>query len=230
MKTCMLKSGFSILLMLATLLAYGQQREERDVPPFTGVALGISGDLYLSQGDPQKVVIQSQSDLDKIETEVKNGILRIKTSTWNQRIKGTKIWITVPDVEALHVSGSGNMLAETSIDADELELKVSGSGMIKIPGLSADEIEAAVSGSGDIILAGSADEIDISISGSGGVQAEALKVDEGSIKISGSGDCSLDATRELEALISGSGTVTYYSNPQVDARVSGSGKVRKGSR
>ena len=230
MKNCMLKSGFSVILMLATLLAYSQQKEERDVPSFTAIGLSISGDLYLTQGSPQKVVIQSQSDLDKIETEVKNGFLRIKTDTWNQRIKDVKIWITVPTVEGLHVSGSGNMLAETSIDADELELKVSGSGKIKIPELSADEIEAAISGSGDIILAGSADEIDISISGSGGVQAGTLKVDEGSIKISGSGDCSIDVTGELEALVSGSGTVTYYSNPQVDARVSGSGKVKKGNR
>jgi hypothetical protein len=225
----MLKSVFSIMLLVITMLACGQQREERDLPSFTAVALGISGDLYLTQGSPQKVVIQSQSDLDRIETEVKNGVLRIKTDTWSQRIKGAKIWITMPAVEALHVSGSGNMEAETSIDADELELKVSGSGTIKITKLSADEIEAAVSGSGDIILAGDADEVDISISGSGGVQAEALEADEGGIKISGSGNCSIDVTEELEVLISGSGTVTYYSKPQVDARISGSGKVRKGN-
>jgi hypothetical protein len=230
MKTCMLKSLFSITLILSTVLAFGQNREERDVSSFSGIALGISGDLYLTQGSPQKVVIQAESNLDRIETTVKGGLLRIKTDNWNQRIKGAKIWITMPTVEALHVSGSGNILAETSVDADELELKVSGSGEIKISELKADEIEAAISGSGDIILGGSADEIEIGISGSGGFSAGALKVNEGGVKISGSGDCSVDVTGELDAAISGSGTITYYSDPQVDARVSGSGKVRKGNR
>ncbi len=164
------------------------------------------------------------------ETDVKDGVLRIKTDNWNTKIKGVKIWITMPEVEALNVSGSGNILAETSIDTDELELKVSGSGKIKIPELQVGEIGAAVSGSGDMILAGSADEMEIRISGSGSVYAEALKVKECGIKISGSGSCKIDVTGELDASISGSGRVTYYGNPQIDARVSGSGKVKKADR
>jgi hypothetical protein len=228
MKINMLKPLFSIMLVSAALIAFGQGKEERDVSTFTGVSLGISGDLYLTQGSPQKVIIQAESNLDKIETEVKGGVLRIKTDNWNSKLKGVKIWITMPEVETLNVSGSGNIFAETGIDADELGLKVSGSGKIKIPELKGDEIDAAISGSGDMILAGSADEMGISISGSGGVYAKGLKVKECSIKISGSGSCEIDATGELDASISGSGRVTYYGDPQIDARVSGSGKVRKG--
>jgi hypothetical protein len=230
MKTSMLKSVFSITLLLATLFAFGQDREERNVSSFTGIGLGIAGDLYLTQGSPQKVVIQAESNLDKIETVVKDGLLRIKTDSWNSRIRGAKIWITTPEVDVLHVSGSGKILAETSIEAEELELKVSGSGMIKIPELMGDEIEAAISGSGDMVLAGSADEMEIRISGSGDVHAEGLSVNECGIKISGSGGCRINATDELDVSISGSGNVTYYSDPQIDARVSGSGKVRKGDR
>ncbi len=226
----MLRFLFSIILVSATLIAFGQDKEARDVSTFTGVSLGISGDLYLTQGSPQKVVIQAENNLDEIETEVRNGVLRIKTDNWNSRIKGVKIWITMPEVEALSVSGSGDIIAETPINADELELKVSGSGSIKIPELKGDEIEAAISGSGDLKLAGSADEMELRISGSGSVFAEGLKVNECGIKISGSGSCKIDVTGELDASISGSGRVTYYGNPQIDARISGSGKVRQGDR
>jgi hypothetical protein len=230
MKFNMLKSLFSIILVSATLIAFGQDKEERDVSSFTGVSLGISGDLYLTQGSPQKVVIQADNNLDEIETVVKDGVLRIKTDNWNSRIKGVKIWITMPEVEALNVSGSGDIMAETPINADELELKVSGSGSINISTLKGDEVGAAISGSGDMNLAGSADEIDLRISGSGSVLAEGLKVNECGVKISGSGSCKIDVIGELDASISGSGKVTYYSDPQIDARVSGSGKVRKGDR
>ena len=230
MKINMLKSLFSIILISVTLIAFGQDKEERDVSSFTGVSLGISGDVYITQGSPQKVVVQAESNLDELETQVKDGVLRIKTDNWNSRIKGAKIWITMPEVETLNVSGSGDILAETSITSDELELKVSGSGSVNISELNADEIGAAISGSGDLKLAGSADEMELRISGSGSVYAEGLKVNECGIKISGSGSCKIDVTGELDASISGSGKVTYYDNPQIDARVSGSGKVRKGDR
>ena len=230
MKINMLKPLFSIILVSATLNAFGQGKEDRDVSSFTGVSLGISGDLYLTQGSPQKVVVQAESNLDEIETEVNAGVLRIKTDNWNSKIKGVKIWITMPEVESLNVSGSGDILAETPINADELELKVSGSGTIKINELKGGEIGAAISGSGDLKLAGSADEMELRISGSGNVYAERLEVNECGIKISGSGSCKIDVTGELDASISGSGRITYYSNPQIDARVSGSGKVRKGDK
>jgi hypothetical protein len=226
----MLKPLFSILLLSATLTAFGQGKKERDVSSFTGVSLGIAGDIYLTQGSPQKVVVQAENNLDEIETEVRDGVLTIKTDNWNSKIKGVKIWITMPEVESLNVSGSGDILAETTINTDEIELKVSGSGSIDVPELKADEIGAAISGSGDLKLAGSADEMEMRISGSGSVYAEGLKVNECGIKISGSGSCRIDVTGELEASISGSGKVTYYSNPQIDARVSGSGKVRKGDK
>jgi len=230
MKINMLKFLFSIFLVSATLISFGQGKEERDVSSFTGVSLGISGDLYITQGSPQKVVVQAENNMDEIETVVKDGVLRIKTDNWNSKIKGAKIWVTMPEVESLNISGSGDIVAETPINADELELKVSGSGTIDISELKGDEIGAAISGSGDIKLAGSADEMELRISGSGSVYADGLKVSECGIKISGSGSCKIDVTGELDVSISGSGRVTYYGNPQIDARVSGSGRVRQGDR
>ncbi len=220
----------TILLVLLAGIAFSQ-KEERDVAEFSGISLGISADLYLSQGSPQKLVIQaSEEDLAKIETVVKDGHLKIKTDNYMSRLKDVKIWITVPEIEALNLSGSGKIIAETPVNTNELECKVSGSGKINIDELKTDEFEAAVSGSGRITMAGTAGEAEISISGSGSVSAGGLTVDECEIRISGSGGCEIDATGELDAAISGSGRVTYYSNPQVDARVSGSGKVTKGSK
>jgi hypothetical protein len=231
MKKTILKSALALVLVLSAGMSYSQNKEDRDVSSFSGISLAIPAELYLSQGSPQKVVIQaSDEDLSRIETSVKNGQLYIKTDSYFARLKDVKIWITVPEIEALHLSGSGTIMNETAINSHELDMKVSGSGKIKIMELQGHELEAAISGSGDIILAGELHEMDVKISGSGSMQAKDLKVEECDTKISGSGRCEVDATGELNADISGSGHVTYYGNPEVDASVSGSGKVRKGDK
>jgi len=231
MKNSILRSGLSIILILVTSLAFSQIKEERDVSGFSGISLGIHADLYFSQGSPAKVVIEADEDqLARIETVVRDGRLKIRCESYRTRFKDVKIWITVPDVESLSLSGSGTMTAETPISSEELEMAVSGSGNIKIPELRGGEVETAISGSGDMYLGGTAGEMKIAISGSGSMNASGLLVNECEVSISGSGSCQVDATGELDAAISGSGRVIYFSNPVVDARVSGSGKVKKGDK
>ncbi len=230
MKNSILKSSLVLILVLLAGNVFSQ-KEERNVSEFSGISLAIPADLYLSQGTPQKVLIEaSADDLADIETVVKDGHLKIKTENYRARLSDVKIWITVPDIEALYLSGSGKIFAETPINSDELEFKVSGSGRIEIKELKGGEIEASISGSGNISLAGTGKEMEINISGSGKVLAAGLTVEECDARISGSGSCEIDATGELDAAISGSGRVVYYSNPQVDASVSGSGKVHKGDK
>lgn len=231
MKNSIRKPILSVILILITVLAYSQNREERKVSSFSGISLSIAADLYLSQGSPQQVILQaSEEDLAKIKTEVKNEHLNIKCDSYRSRVRNVEIWITTPDIEELHLSGSGKIIAETSIQSEEMEMRVSGSGRIKIAELEADELGASISGSGSIHLEGTADEMEVNISGSGSMMAEGLQVDECDVKISGSGSCQVDATGELNAAISGSGRVTYFSDPQIDASVSGSGKIRRGEK
>jgi hypothetical protein len=228
MKTGIIKSLLALVLVLGASLAYSQSREEREVPGFSGISLGISADLYLSQGSPQQVIVQAeQEDLARIETAVKDGRLKIRCIPSVARIRDVKIWVTAEEIDAIDLSGSGTIVSETPIRSDELDFRVSGSGKIRISELQGDELDASLSGSGNIFLEGTAGELGISISGSGSMKAGGLKVNKCDARISGSGSCEVDATGELNAVISGSGRVTYYSNPQVNATVSGSGKVRK---
>jgi hypothetical protein len=226
-----MRTVLAALLILSASAAFSQKKETRDVGDFNSVGLGIHAELYLTQGSPHELVIEASEDqLDRIETEVRNGHLKIKSESWRSNFKNVKIWVTMPEVNGLYLSGSGKMVAETPIESGELEMKVSGSGKIEIDELRGDELDVSISGSGDVYLKGSADEMELSISGSGGLHAAGLKVGEADVRLSGSGSCEIDATDELNAAISGSGKVHYFSNPQVDAAVSGSGKVRKGNR
>lgn len=229
MRTKKLLFLITAYVMFAAISVSAQKTEDRSVGTFTKVSMGISGDVYISQGYTPKLTVEADAEiLGLIVTEVKNDELKIRYS--QSRVKSKtpiRIWITTAEIEGLYLSGSGNIITETAIKANEMELKLSGSGNINVKDLSCDEVSSAISGSGNIDVTGSADELSIAISGSGDCNADEFKTKETDVKISGSGNCKVNATKDLTVTVSGSGSVFYVGNPTIDASISGSGKIRQ---
>ncbi len=226
---------FAFILAIALLsgFASGQSsvKETRDVKDFTKVSFGVAGSLYINLGPEFKVVLEGdKKDLEEIITEVSGGKLVIKKeNSWRFNFNDkVTVFITMPELKGLGVSGSGKAELKDAVKTDELDLSVSGSGKIFTGDLLVSKLGCSISGSGDIIPGGSgmAGKAEISISGSGNYEGSALKIESAEIHISGSGNCSCNVTGSLKASVSGSGNVTYEGNPKVDAHVSGSGKVR----
>ena len=134
MKNQAIRTGLTIALIFVTITAFAQKKEERDVASFTGVSLNISADVLLTQGNTREVIIEAdENSLERIITEVKNGVLQIKKEqAWRQNLKNVTIWITVPEIDGLYLSGSGSITAEKTLTSGELEIKVSGSGKIDL--------------------------------------------------------------------------------------------------
>jgi hypothetical protein len=243
-----------LFIFMASTLAVAQNRETRNVDNFTKISFRVPGKLYLKQGSPQKVEIQGDRDiLKEIETEVDGNRLIIgKPGKWfdwgfnnNDNDKIT-VYITVPNIEGLSVSGSGDLIGQTKITGDDLDLNVSGSGSLQIDAEATGDVEADVSGSGDIDLKGKFRSFNSDVSGSGKVKL-AANISEladfgvsgsgrimasgsaGSVKtsISGSGKvlaADLETTR-CQVRISGSGDVEINVKNELDATISGSGSV-----
>lgn len=222
----------SVIFVSGGAKAVAQEKEVRDVGSFSNISLSIPANLYLTQENDTKVVIEAEPKILKlIRTEVNGNNLKIrfKSGGWNIRSnKRINVYVSTPEVEGLFLSGSGNIKAVTKIKTNGLDFAISGSGNIAIDDLLASDVEGHISGSGDINLSGSetVESLEISISGSGDMFAENLKTQEVEIRISGSGTCKVFAVSKLEASISGSGRVYYKGNPIVEAKISGSGKVR----
>ena len=229
MRTKKLLFLITACIIFSAISVSAQKTEDRSAGTFTKVSMGISGDVYISQGNTPKLTVEADAEiLGLIVTEVKNDELKIRFS--QSRVKSKtpiRIWITTAEIEGLYLSGSGNIITETAIKTNEKELKLSGSGNINVKDLSCDEVDAAISGSGNIDVTGSADELSIAISGSGNCNADEFKTEETDVKISGSGNCKVNATKDLTVAVSGSGSVFYVGNPTIDASVSGSGKIRQ---
>ena len=197
-----------------------------DLSAFDAVGLSIDADVYLSQGSQSVKIEAQQNILDNIKKEVDGKYWKIKYDKNVGKHEPIKIWISVPDLIAATVSGSGDIKGEGSFKGlGDLKLAVSGSGNIDFDSNSS-SLNASVSGSGNLNLNGSTGDCQIKISGSGDIDAGDLLSSTCSVKISGSGDASVNVKENLEVAIAGSGDVVYRGNPRVKSKISGSGDVR----
>lgn len=222
--------------VLGLLCVNKLQAEEqiREVPPFSGVSMRVSGKVFLRQGEQQSVrIVASQSTLDEIITEVKDRSLVIRFKSNNLFMRSfnpgrIEIYVTVPEVNSLAVSGSGDIEAENEIKTRILDLSVSGSGNISFEQLVAENVKASISGSGNVhVSQGNADDLAVTVSGSGNYRGKEFEVRNVDARISGSGSCTVHASQSLKARVSGSGNVNYAGNPMIDTSVVGSGRVKK---
>lgn len=242
-----------ILLAFLMLIAFtpvtGQNKEKRNVGEFTKIAFRVAGKVYLRQGNTTSVEIEGSKDvLSNVKTEVDGSTLNIHSPSkwsWGNSDKPV-IYITVRDLEAVGVSGSGELIGETKFSVRDLDLKVSGSGSLKMQIESSGEVEADVSGSGNLQLSGSSREIDSDVSGSGRVVLDMTINGEADFSISGSGRIEARGkakqvntaisgsgrvmgadleTNRCKIRISGSGGVEIHVLDELDANISGSGSV-----
>jgi hypothetical protein len=197
-----------------------------NIDDFNAFSLMISGNVYLEQGASQKVEVEGQANLiDVLNTEVKDQMWRIKFDERVRNMSQFNVYITVPDLEEINVSGSGDIYGKGPFNASgDLSVVVSGSGNIEMD-LECADLRSRVSGSGDIELSGQCEEADLSISGSGSIGGKDLNCKNARILISGSGDIELNVASYLDVSISGSGDVTYGGQPKVKSRISGSGEI-----
>lgn len=205
---------------------------ERSVGEYDVVAVAGWFDVELVSGNEGALKLRGESNLLKyIKTEVKEGgklVIKVekgvnlKPSSWN-----SGIYITVPveDISAVSLSGSGDVVSNTTLKADRFKASIAGSGDVELD-VVAEELSAQLSGSGDIVLEGSARDFDVQVSGSGDVKAYDLEADNVTAQVSGSADIKVTANQMLKARVSGSGDISYKGNPgKIDTKVSGSGDI-----
>lgn len=227
-RNVILTAVFALIMPLA-FAGNQSDRETRDLKGFTKINFGISGTLTVNIGPEFKVVLEGdRDDLQDIITDVSSGRLVIKKENWRFNMKNkVNVYVTLPELTVLGVSGSGKAEIKDPVKTNDLKLSVSGSGKLYTSGIDVSNLECSISGSGDIYMGdGNAQKGDLSISGSGNYTGETAKIADAGVSISGSGNCLCNVTGSLKGSISGSGNISYLGDPKLDVRVSGSGKVR----
>lgn len=202
--------------------------ETRDEKDFDGIDASIPGKVVVLSGAEFQVKVQVEENLlPYLKTEVKSGDLHIYFSRNVRDVDNLVVTVTLPELASVHLSGSGEIVANDAFAGHSLDLNVSGSGFLEMNNLDYNEVSLGLSGSGNVDLGGEAIKLEASISGSGHLDALSFPVKVADIQLSGSGSAKVDVAEKLTAHISGSGEVLYEGNPVVDADISGSGRVKR---
>lgn len=209
------------------------KKETRTVSNFTALSSHGAIDVQIAYGNSNSIGIEADENLlPYIETTVKDGKLTIQPKK-NVNLKSRTrmvVYVSMTTINSLQQSGSGNIKGEGGFNnKDKTDIKVSGSGNIKLDFGSFKKIDLFVSGSGNIDLKGNAtNDISAKISGSGNIDCSKVSCDNVDVKISGSGNIKVNAEKSITAEISGSGNVFYKgAATNISSKVAGSGKIIK---
>ncbi|SDZ76836.1 GIN domain-containing protein [Microbulbifer marinus] len=210
----------ALLLVVATFSAVAQAEEttsrQFDVSGFTRIALKGSSHVQVIQGERFEVVASGPAKaMPYAKAEVNGDTLELSVEEDKKRWFGiitvssdleVEYRVTMPKVEAIKVTGSGEAMADT-LESESLELRVTGSGTIRVDKVAAESLVTTVTGSGDLMV------------------GTALAV-KGQASITGSGDLRLDnfAGESLGADIKGSGDMVIGGRvAELSINVMGSG-------
>jgi len=203
-------------------------KKEREAGSFNGVKVSTGIDVYLTQGNQNSVVVEADENLHEyIVTEIKNGNLYVYSDANIRSAEMKRVHVTMKDIVYVSTSSAGDVIGQTPVKSDQIEMNASSAGDIKLE-VYADVIEASISSSGDITLTGEADKLDASLSSAGDLNAYNLKVREAEVSASSAGDADIYVTERLNARASSAGDINYKGDPKwVDARSSSAGGVNR---
>ena len=201
--------------------------EVRVMKSFTKIHLGLDAKVIITKDSIQGVRVEAQPNiLEVLNTSVSGNCLDINVDGCVTDHKPITVYISMANLEAIDVDGSGTVETQGNFSPDRIELTINGSGSLKA-GITANEVSADIRGSGNINVSGSARKFSIDIAGSGDVNAQDMPSDKCNVNVKGSGNCRVFAINKLEVDIAGSGNVYYKGKPDISNNIAGSGKLEK---
>ena len=201
-----------------------------EVSDFRKLALAGSYDVDLKTGSKPSVRVEgTERALEHLVVEVKGDVLEIHPKSgmnfnWD-RSPDVKISITVPELEAATVAGSGKLTID-KVASESFDGKIAGSTEVSIGTVSGQSFKGSIAGSAELEVGDLAVKtVEVSIAGSGSLDAAKLESRDVKLSIAGSGNVSARATGAVTGNVMGSGSAKISGGAKCDVRKAGSGSV-----
>jgi hypothetical protein len=188
-------------------------KEKRTLPAFTGISVGGAFEVYLTQGEPQEVIVETHANfMENVMTQVNGSTLDI-SSKGLKNIHELNVYITVPEVKSVEASGAAEVKGRSTVRADELDLSASGASELSME-IQVTQLKTNTSGAAEMKLAGTAENHSGDVSGAGSLNARELNTEKSYLTVSGAASAYVHASEEIAGDVSGAGELKYSGNPQ----------------
>ena len=202
--------------------------KERKTDDFTGVKVSSGIDVYLKQGNNESVSVEADQNLHEyILTEVRGGVLNVYSEYNIRHAERMRVYVTMKEINSVKTTSAGDVIGETPINTDRLELSASSAGDIKLE-VHAKKIDIDISSSGDISVTGETDVLRADLSSAGDLNAYDLRSREADVSVSSAGDADVYASERITARASSAGDINYKGDPKyIDAHSSSAGGIHR---
>lgn len=227
----------AVLCIIATACVNGQMRKtvtgdrnvvtrERKAGGFNDLRVSSGIDVYLKQGGNESITVEADENLHEyIITEINGDVLNVYTEANIRSAERKRVYVTMTDIRSLRTSSAGDLIGETPVKSDFLELSASSAGNIKLE-IYAKEVDLDISSSGDMTLSGKVDVLEANLSSAGDLNGYDLEVKEADISASSAGDADITVSEKLTARASSAGDINYRGNPKyINTHASSAGGI-----
>jgi len=213
----------TILLFLFSCLFVTSDdwKENRAVSSFSGLSVGNGIDVYLTQGNAEKLTIEANGvDEKDVISEVRNGTLKLSVERRGMnfgRNRYVKAYVTFRQLSNLAAAGGASVIGQGKLSFRDLNVSAAGGADVKL-NLTADELNASAAGGADLVLEGTARTLNADGTGGADLDARKLTAETGNANSSGGSDVYIYATRELNLKASGGSDIYYYGPARVSSQ------------
>jgi cytoskeletal protein CcmA (bactofilin family) len=201
---------------------------------FTGISVSSGIDLYLTQGNEEAVAVSAteQKYLERLKTEVENGVLKIyydaKNISWGiSDKKKLKAYVSFKTLERLTISSGAEVVVNNGLKVNTLQMKCSSGGTFDGK-VTAEELIVDQSSGAEVTISGTVNKLNVEVSSGAIFQGYGLATDYCDAKATSGGGVRVTINKELNAKANSGGGIRYKGNGVIrDMDVSSGGIVKK---
>lgn len=191
--------------------------EERKVAnAFTKIEASNAIKVEIRKGKSTALSVEADDNLIQyVQTEVSGNTLsvRIKSNTNMRQTTKMIVYVTMPEIKSIDVSGAATVSMMSEFSGDHLDVEAGGAGQVKVDFVGR-KVRVDVGGAGRVELRGSADEADYDASSAGLIDAKALSAKVVVARANSAGNIKLTATESLDAKANSAASIRYEGNPK----------------
>lgn len=200
-------------------------KKEINVGEFSKIKAGGYYNIIISQGQPTKIVVETDENLmDYISTENNHGSLIIGNKRNIVSSRGTNIYVIIGKLDQIKLSGLINLVSADKLNLDKINLDLSGSCNVNMS-INCTELVGEFEGNTKVDLAGTAFNATMEVAGASVINASEFITDEQTLDVSGTSLAKVNVVSKFNVKASGDAKVEYQGSPEMKKELSGNGLV-----
>lgn len=201
-------------------------KELREVESFDAIRVSSGIDVYLFQGEEEKVIVECDDDMQKcIKVTVKNGTLRCNSECRIKRRGDVNIYVNYKYINDIDVNSGSNVYSETVIKSNSMRLSANSGSEIKL-NIESSSIKCDAGSGSNVELKGKTEELDCQANSGSNIKAKDLKTENGRVEANNGSNIDVWIEKRAYTEANSGGRIDCYgAAPMIDRHCNSGGKV-----